>query len=90
MTSLYHADGFIVWKHLGARYKYTYIEAFVNVIWRDLAASFAQGMFIKQVLGHSILRSTHASQVGHPVSQFFDGLHLLIQVVSLNEVAQLK
>lgn len=88
MTS--HADGSIFWKHLGARYKYTCIEAFVNVIWRDLAALFAQGMFIKQVLGHAILRSTHATQVGHPVCQFFDGLHLLIQVVSLNEVAHLK
>lgn len=58
--------------------------------WRDLAAFFAQGMFIKQVLCHAILRSTHATQIGHPVCQLFDGLHLLVQVVSLDEIAQLK
>lgn len=63
--------------------------ASINVV-TDLAALFAQSVFIKQVLGHAILRSSHAAQVGHPVCQFFDGLHLLIQVVCLNEVAQLK
>lgn len=89
MTS--HADRLHILKTFGCKIQiYICIEAFVNVIWRDLAALFAQGMFIKQVLGHAILRSTHATQVGHPVCQFFDGLHLLIQVVSLNEVAHLK
>ena len=56
----------------------------------DLAAFFAQSMFVKQVLGHAILRGTHAAQVGHPVCQFFDGLDLLVQVVCLDEITQLK
>lgn len=60
------------------------------MIGRDLAAFFAQGMFVKQVLGHAILRSSHAAQVGHPVRQFFDGLHLLVQVVCLDEITQLE
>lgn len=60
------------------------------MIWTDLAAFFAQGVFVKQVLGHAILRSSHAAQVGHPVCQFFDGLHLLVQVVRLDEITHLK
>lgn len=56
----------------------------------DLAAFFAQGMLVKQVLGQAILRSSHAAQVGYPVWQLFDGFHLLVQVVCLNEVTQLE
>ncbi|OIH81182.1 hypothetical protein A7N05_18920 [Acinetobacter baumannii] len=56
---------------------------------RDLAALFAKSVFVKQVLRHAVLGSAHAAQIGHPVSQLFDGLHLLIQVVSLNEVAHM-
>lgn len=57
---------------------------------RDLAAFFAQGVFVKQVLGHAVLGSTHAAQVGHPVSKLFDGLHLLVQEMCLKMIAQLK
>lgn len=57
---------------------------------RDLAAFFAQGVFVKQVLGHAVLGSTHAAQVGHPVSQLFDGFHLLVQEMCLKMIAQLK
>ena len=60
------------------------------MIWRDLAALFAQGVFVKQIFGHAVLRSSHAAQVGHPVCQLFDGLHLLVQIVCLDEIAQLK
>lgn len=60
------------------------------MIWRDLAAFFAQGVFVKQVFGHAVLRSSHAAQVGHPVCQFFDGPHLLLQEVCLDEITQLK
>lgn len=60
------------------------------VVWRYLAAVFAQSVFIKQVLGHAVLRSTHAAQVGHPVGQLFDGLDLLVQEMCLEMVAQLK
>lgn len=56
----------------------------------DLAAFFAQGVFVKQVLGHAVLRSSHAAQIGHPVSQLFDGLHLLVQVVGLEEITHLN
>lgn len=47
-------------------------------------------MFVKQVFSQAVLRSSHTAQVGQVVSQLFDGLHLLVQVVSLNEVAQLE
>lgn len=60
------------------------------MIWGDLAAFFTQGVFVKQVFGHAVLWSSHAAQVGHPVGQLFDGLHLLVQVVCLDEVAQLE
>lgn len=58
--------------------------------WTDLAALFAQSVFVKQVLCHAVLRSSHAAQVAHPVSQFFDWLHLLIKVVRLDEITQLE
>lgn len=57
---------------------------------RDLAAFFAQGVFVKQVLGHAVLGSTHPAQVGYPVGQLFDGLHLLVQEMCLKMIAQLK
>lgn len=56
----------------------------------NLAAVFAQGVFVEQVLCHSILRRTHAAQVGHPVRQFFDGFDLLVQEVCLDEIAHLN
>lgn len=62
----------------------------VIVVWSNLAAVFAQSVFVKQVLGHAVLRSTHAAQVGHPVGQLFDGLDLLVQEMCLEMVAQLK
>lgn len=55
-----------------------------------LAALFAESVFVKQVFGHAVLGSPHAPQVGHPVRQFFDGLHLLIQEICLDEIAQLQ
>lgn len=55
-----------------------------------LAALFAKSVFVKQVFGHAVLGSPHAPQVGHPVCQFFDGLHLLVQEICLDEIAQLK
>lgn len=57
--------------------------------WRGLAAFFAQGVFVKQVFGHAVLRSSHATQVGHPVCQFLDGLHLLVQIVCLDEITHM-
>lgn len=54
-----------------------------------LAALFAKCELVEQVLGHAVLGGAHAAQVGHPVAQFFDGLHLLVQVVCLNEIAHL-
>lgn len=55
-----------------------------------LAALFAKSVFVKQVFGHAVLGGPHAPQVGHPVCQFFDGLHLLVQEICLDEIAQLK
>lgn len=49
-----------------------------------------EGVLVEQVLGHAVLRGPHLPQVGNMVTQLLDGFHLLIQVVSLNEVTQLK
>lgn len=49
----------------------------------------SQGVFIKQVLGHTVVGSIHLGEVGDVVTQFLYGLHLLVQVVSLQEVTQL-
>lgn len=77
-----------------ARNKYTYNikrqTASVIVAFSYLAALFAQSVFVKQVLGHAVLRRAHAAQVGHPVGQLFDGLDLLVQEMCLEMVAQLK
>lgn len=76
---------------LGSK-KQIYIKhqtASVIVAFGHLAALFAQSVFVKQVLGHAVLRSAHAAQVGHPVGQLFDGLDLLVQEMCLKMVAQL-
>ena len=50
----------------------------------------SQGVLVKEVLCHARSRGPHLAQVGYVVTQFFDGFHLLIQVMSLNEITQLK
>jgi hypothetical protein len=35
-------------------------------------------------------RNTHFAQGGYMITQFFDGSHLLIQLLSLNEVTQMR
>lgn len=47
-------------------------------------------MLVKQVLGHLVVVCVHLGEVGDVVSQLLDGLHLLIQVVGLQEVTQLE
>lgn len=56
---------------------------------RRLAALAAQGVLVKQVLGHLVGVGIHAGEIGDVVAQLLDGLHLLVQVVALQEVAQL-
>lgn len=65
------------------------MSSFLNDI-LCLAAFLAKGVFVKQVFSHAVFRSSHAPQVGHPVCQFFDGLHLLVQEMCLDEITQLK
>lgn len=48
--------------------------------------TFSQGVLVKEILCHSRFWCPHLAQVGHMVTQFFDGFDLLIQVVGLNEV----
>lgn len=47
-------------------------------------------MLVKQVLRHLVVLGIHAGQVGDVVTKLLDGLHLLFQVVGLQEIAQLK
>lgn len=56
---------------------------------QHLALAF-QGVFVKQVLRHLVVVGVHAGQVGDVISKLLDGLHLLIQIVGLQEVTQLK
>ena len=54
-----------------------------------LALTVSQGVLVKEVLCHARSRGPHLAQVGYVVTQFFDGFHLLIQVMSLNEITQM-
>ena len=47
-------------------------------------------MLVKQVLCHLVVVGIHAGEVGDVVAQLLDGLHLLVQVVGLQEVTQLR
>lgn len=47
-------------------------------------------MLVKQVLCHLVFDSIHLGEVGDVVTQLLNGLHLLIQVMGLQEVTQLK
>lgn len=49
----------------------------------------AQGVLVKQVLCHLVVVGIHAGEVGDVVTQLLDGLHLLVQVVGLQEVAHM-
>lgn len=52
----------------------------------DLRALVTQGVLVEQVLRHLVLLGVHTGEVGDVVTQLLDGLHLLIQVVALQEV----
>lgn len=47
-------------------------------------------MLVEQVLGHLVVVGVHAGEVGDVVAQLLDGLHLLVEVVGLQEVTQLS
>lgn len=55
-----------------------------------LVITVSQGVLVEEVLCHASCGGSHPAQVGYVVAQFLDGLHLLIQVMSLDEVAQLE
>ena len=48
-----------------------------------------KSVLVKQVLRHLIVSSIHLGEVGDVVTQLLDHLHLLVQVVRLQEVTQL-
>ena len=50
----------------------------------------SQAALVKEALCRAGSRGPHLVRVGYVVTQFFDGFHLLIQVMSLNEITQLK
>ena len=58
--------------------------------WGWALLTVSQGVLVKEMLYHGRLRSPQRAQVVCVVTQFFDGFHLLIQVVSLNEVTQMR
>ena len=47
-------------------------------------------MLVKQVLCHLVFDSIHLGEVRDVVTQLLNGVHLLIQVMGLQEVTQLK
>lgn len=46
-------------------------------------------MLVKQILRHLVVAGIHFGQVSNMVTQLLDGLHLLTQVMGLQEVAEL-
>jgi len=48
------------------------------------------GVLVKQVLGHLVCVGVHSAQISDEVSELLDGLDLLVQVVSLQEVTHLR
>lgn len=46
-------------------------------------------MLVKQVLCHLVVGSIHFGEVGNMVTQLLDGLHLLTQVMGLQEITEL-
>lgn len=55
-----------------------------------LALATVQGVLVEQVLCHLVVGGIQALEVGDVVTQLLDGLHLLIQVVGLQEVTHLR
>lgn len=55
-----------------------------------LALATVQGVLVEQVLRHLVVGGIQALEVGDVVTQLLDGLHLLIQVVGLQEVTHLR
>lgn len=43
-------------------------------------------MLVEEILCHARLKGPDSVHVGYVIMQFFDGFHLLSQVMSLNEV----
>lgn len=58
--------------------------------WGFCLALVPQGVLVKQVLCHLVGVGIHAGEVGDVVAQLLDGLHLLVQVMGLQEVTQLR
>lgn len=48
----------------------------------------SQGVLVGGVLCHGSCGGSHSVQIGYMVAQFLDGLHLLIQLMSLDGVTQ--
>lgn len=46
-------------------------------------------MLVKQILCHLIVGGIHLCEVGDDVAQLLDGIHLLSQVMGLQEVTEL-
>lgn len=63
---------------------------FYSILSSGHLALASQGVLVKQVLRHLVVVGIHAGQVGDVVTKLLDGLHLLVQVVGLQEIAQLK
>lgn len=55
-----------------------------------LALATLKSVLVKQVLCHLIVVGIHAGEVCNVISQLLYGLHLLVQVVGLQEVTQLE
>lgn len=61
-----------------------------KLAWDLALVTLSQGVLVKEILCHARFGGPHPAQVGYVVTQFFDGFHLLIQVMSLEEVTQLE
>ncbi len=64
-------------------------DCIINTERDCLRAFLSQSVLVKQIFGHVVLRSAHPPQAAHPVRQLFNGLHLLVQVMRLQEITNL-
>lgn len=56
---------------------------------RESAAALSQGVLVKEVFAKTSLGCPQPPEVGDVVAQDFDSFHLLVKVVSFQEVTEL-
>ena len=78
------------WRHFSFKARVLEFSQTGSFLGFFFLALVPQGVLVKQVLCHLVVVGIHVGEVGDVVAQLLDGLHLLVQVVGLQEVTQLR